>query len=166
GQARLSVLVHGKDLNETFEVGTVDVAADSASVHKPAEAKEETIAFTKEQQWALDFGTQLAGEQTLRDNLRVAAETLPRTGGEAAVIAPMAGRIIAEKTFPVGTPVQKGAELASIVPPTTAASDLAGLQLAEAEAKVAFEQAERDSARAERLLAVGAVPARRAEEAR
>jgi membrane fusion protein, heavy metal efflux system len=45
-------------------------------------------------------------------------------------------------------------------------SDLASLQLAEAEAKVALEQAQRDRARAERLLAAGAIPARRAEEAR
>jgi RND family efflux transporter MFP subunit len=40
------------------------------------------------------------------------------------------------------------------------------LQLAETEAKVSLEQAQRDRARAERLLTAGAVPARRAEEAR
>ncbi|PWT98088.1 MAG: hypothetical protein C5B51_29880 [Terriglobia bacterium] len=166
GEARLSIVVHGRDLNETFDVGPVKVATDPASAEKPPESKEETIAFSKEQQWALDFGTQIASEQNLRDNLRVAAETLPRTGGEAVVIAPIAGRAIVDKTFAVGTAVQQGAALASIVPPTTAAGDLAGLQLAEAEAKVALEQAQRDRARAERLLAAGAVPARRAEEAR
>jgi len=166
GQARLSIQVQGRDLIESFDVGPVTVANDAASAEKPPVAKEETISFSKEQQWALDFGTEVAGEQTLRDNLRVAAETLPRTGGEAAVIAPLAGRIIAEKTFPVGTPVEKGAELFSIVPPTGAAADLPGLQLAEAEAKVALEQAQRDRARAERLVTAGAVPARRLEEAR
>jgi cobalt-zinc-cadmium efflux system membrane fusion protein len=108
----------------------------------------------------------VAAEQTLRDNLRVAAETLPRTGGEAAVIAPIQGRLVVEKTFAIGTPVTKGAELASVVPPTSAVSDLPSLQLAEAEAKVMLEQAQRDRARAERLLALGAVPSRRAEEAR
>src|SRR5262249_10853771 len=132
----------------------------------PSPSKEETISFSKEQQWALDFGTQVATDQILRDNLRVAAETLPRTGGEAAVIAPLSGRVIAEETFAVGTSVKKGANLASIVPPTGAAADLPSLQLAEAEAKVAVEQAQRDRARAERLLASGAVPARRTEEAR
>ena len=80
-EAGLSIVVHGKDQNEKFDVGMVKVAPDAASSEKPAEAKEETIAFSKEQQWALDFGTQLAAEQVLRDNLRVAAETLPRTGG-------------------------------------------------------------------------------------
>jgi RND family efflux transporter MFP subunit len=40
------------------------------------------------------------------------------------------------------------------------------LQLAETEARVSLEQAQRDRARVERLLAAGAVPARRAEESR
>jgi len=166
GKARLSILVSGRDLTETFDVGMVRIAADAPSAEKPPESKEETISFSKEQQWALDYGTEVAGERMLRDNLRVAAETLPRTGGEAAVIAPLAGRIIAEKTFAVGTSVQQGTELISIVPPPASVSDLAGLQLAEAEAKVALEQAQRDRARAERLVNAGAVPARRLEEAR
>jgi len=105
GEARLGISVHGKDLTETFDVGPVRIAADTASAEKPPESKEETISFSKEQQWALDFGTQDAAEQALRDNLRVAAETLPRTGGEAAASAPIAGRIVAEKTFTVGTAI-------------------------------------------------------------
>ena len=166
GEARLKIVVHGRDLNETFGVGMVKIAIDAASAERPAESKEETISFSKEQQWALDFGTRVVATQNLRENLRVAAETLPRTGGDAAVIAPIAGRLIVEKTLPVGTAVRKGDELASMIPPTATVSDLASLQLAEAEARVAVEQARRDRARAERLLAAGAVPARRAEDAR
>jgi cobalt-zinc-cadmium efflux system membrane fusion protein len=166
GDARMSVAVRGKDLTETFDVGPVKIATDVASAGKPPEAKEETISFLKEQQWSLDFGTQLAQSQSLRDSLRVAAETQPRAGGEAAAIAPIAGRVAVERTFTVGTTVEKGAPLASILPPTGSVSDPASLQLAEAEAKVALEQAQRDRARAERLLASGAVPARRAEDAR
>jgi len=166
GSIPLSIVVRGKDMNETFEVGVAKVAVDAASVETPAQATEETINFTKEQQWALDFGTELTAEQTLRDSLRVAAETLPRTGGEAAVIAPTGGRLIVEKTFPLGASIEKGTELASILPPAGATTDLASLQLAEAEAKVSLEQAQHDRARAERLLSAGAVPARRAEESR
>ena len=166
GAAKIRIAVKGKDLNETFDVGPVTIAADAASAEKTAESKEETINFSKEQQWALDFGTQLATEKGLRDNLRVAAETMPRTGGEAVVIAPIAGRIIATRTFAVGTAVEKGTELASIVPPAGTLADPAALQLAETEAKVALEQAQRDRGRAERLVTAGAAPARRLEEAR
>jgi RND family efflux transporter MFP subunit len=166
GEAELAIVVHGRDLSETFRVGRVRIAATAAQAEKPAESKEETISFSKEQQWALDFGTQVAAAQNLRDNLRVAAETLPRTGGEAQVIAPIAGRLVMEKTFAVGATIGQGTELASVIPPTTAASDLPNLQLAEAEAKLSLAQAKRDRARAERLLEAGAVPARRTEEAR
>jgi len=166
GETDMSIVVHGKDLNEAFDVGTVRVALNAASAERPAEAKEETIAFSKEQQWALDFGTELTAEQSMRDTIRVAAETLPRTGGEAVVTAPAAGRLVVERTFSVGTTIEIGTELANIVPPAGATTDTASLQLAETEAKVSLEQAQRDRARAERLLAAGAVPARRAEEAR
>jgi RND family efflux transporter MFP subunit len=74
--------------------------------------------------------------------------------------------LIVEKTIPVGTAIEKGVELASILPPAGTTTDLASLQLAETEAKVSLEQTQRDRARAERLLSAGAVPERRAEEAR
>jgi RND family efflux transporter MFP subunit len=102
----------------------------------------------------------------MRDSLRVAAETLPRTGGEAVVTAPSAGRLVVDRTFAVGTTIEIGTELASIVPPAGPTTDTASLQLAETEAKVSLEQARRDRSRAERLLAAGAAPARRTEEAR
>ena len=167
GDARMSVELNGRELTERFDVGPVKIAADSASAQVPEEnAKEETIAFSKEQQWSLDFGTQLVAEQTLRESLRVAGETLPRTGGEANVIAPLAGRVVLERNLRIGAPVTAGIELAGIVPPTSSASDLATLQLAEAEAKVALDFAQKDRERAERLLAAGAVPARRLDQAK
>jgi len=166
GQQRLRIRVYGKDLNETFDAGPVKIAADASSAEKPPESKEETIAFSKEQQWALDFATELVAGRELRENLRVAAETLPRAGGEAVVIAPVAGRLVVDKALAAGTAVEQGAELASVLPPVNAVSDLTSLQLAETEANVILEQAQRDRARAERLLTAGAVPARRAEEAR
>ena len=166
GEAALSIVVHGRDLNQTFDVGPVRVAAEAEAAEKPSAPTEETINFTKEQQWALDFGTEPTAEQSLRDSLRVAAETLPRTGGEVAVAAPAGGQLIIEKTFAVGTSIEKGTELATILPPASPTTDLTSLQLAEAEAKVSLEQAQRDRARAERLLEAGAVPGRRAEEAR
>jgi RND family efflux transporter MFP subunit len=166
GEAELSIVARGRDLNETFQVGPVKIAADEASIQKPEEAKEETITFSKEQQWSLDFGTELAAERVLSDTLRVAAETLPRTGGEAKVTAPASGRLSIARPLTVGTTIEIGTEFASVLPPASPTTDLTSLQLSETEAKVSLEQAQRDRARAERLLAAGAVPARRAEEAR
>ena len=171
GEARLSIHVSGKDLADQFDVDSVRIAVDAKSAEKPKPPTEETLNFTKEQQWSLDFGTALAGEQSLRENMRVAAETMPRTGGEATVIAPLGGRLIADETFPVGTTVAKGTQMATIVPPAVGATELPVLQLpvlqlAETEAKVNLDVAQRDRQRAERLLAAGAAPARRLDEAR
>ena len=62
--------------------GGLDITLPTADA-KPLESKEETISFSKEQQWALDFGTQLAGAQTLRDSLRVAVSRLSRRASTA-----------------------------------------------------------------------------------
>src|SRR6266566_8689098 len=35
GEARLSIHVHGKDLNDTFDVGPVRIASDASSAEKP-----------------------------------------------------------------------------------------------------------------------------------
>lgn len=167
GKARMSISVNGSELTDHFDAGEVQVAADAASAVPPAEPpQEETIAFSKEQQWSLDFGTQLVTDQTLRENLRVAAETLPRTGGETAVIAPIAGRVVVDQPVRIGAAVNKGVELASIVPPTPATSDLATLQLAESEARTALDLAQKDRQRAERLSAAGAIASKRVDESK
>jgi RND family efflux transporter MFP subunit len=166
GDGRLNILVRGKDLDERFVAGAVKIAGDAASAERPAEPKQEAINFSKEQQWTLDFATQLAAVKPMRDVLRVSASTLPRTGGEAVVIAPIAGRIVSDKTYIIGSAIEQGIELTAVVPPAATLADPASIQLAEEEARLALDQAQRDRARAERLFAAGAAPARRAEDAR
>jgi RND family efflux transporter MFP subunit len=133
----------------------------------PEKAKEETIAFLKEQQWVLDFGTQLIAEREMRDSLRVSGEVRPRSGGEVQVAAPVSGRISTESQMPVaGTLVSRGQALASIAPLTPAPADRPALEYAISEATTAVDLARRDAGTRRRLLKVGAVPARRLEEAR
>src|SRR5262249_44109791 len=112
GEPQLTISVSGRDLTTEDDVRPVKGAGNKASAAKPVPPTEETLNFTKEQQWALDFGTEVAGQQSLRENLRVAGETQARTGGEANVIVPVAGRLIVDKTFPVGTTVTQGTEMA------------------------------------------------------
>ena len=80
-------------LEDSFDLGTVEVYAnvDAARAFKVAEPTEERIAFLKEQQWTLDFGTAVAGPRRIRPGLLVPGEIRPRTGGETVVSAPIAG---------------------------------------------------------------------------
>lgn len=120
--------------------------------------------FTKEQQWMLDFATGHAERRDLAETLRVPGEIRPRSGGVADIVAPVAGRLSMEKALTVGTPVERGAALASVLPPTNAVAELPALELAEAEARAQVEFATRDRERAARLVEAGAAPRRRLEE--
>jgi cobalt-zinc-cadmium efflux system membrane fusion protein len=164
GTATVEVSLMSPSLSDTHTLENVPVFASLAEVKLNEEPKEETIAFLKEQQWALDFATQAAGMGTLRESLRVPAEVTPRSGGEVSVTAPFAGRLTADP-FPVlGMRVQQGQVLASMIPPTPVPSDRASLDLAMAEAEAALDYARRDKDRASRLVDAGAAPRKRLDE--
>ncbi|MBI4876790.1 MAG: efflux RND transporter periplasmic adaptor subunit [Acidobacteria bacterium] len=168
GRYRMAVQLRSKGLDDSHDLGEAEVHASPGEIRSVTEkAKEETIAFLKEQQWALDFGTQLIAGREMRESLRVSGEVRPRSGGEVQVTAPVAGRIGTSSRMPVaGTQVSRGQALASIAPLTPAPADRPALEYAISEAATAADLARRNQERAESLLKAGAVPARRLEEAR
>jgi RND family efflux transporter MFP subunit len=168
GDYRMTVSVDSPDLKDSHDLGTVTVYADEASAakHPVAKLQEETIAFLKEQQWSLDFATQVSSERSERASFTAAAEVRPRAGGQGEVTAPIDGRLIEAAAIPLGQTVSRGQILAQIAPPTSTPADRAALDLAKAEAENALGFARKDRERAQRLVDAGAVPARRVEEAR
>jgi len=126
----------------------------------------ETIAFLKEQQWTLEFATAVIEDRRLRSGLRVPAEVIPRSGGQADVTIPFDGRIVASSLPVIGVSIRQGQVLASILPPTSSPSDLAAIELAKNEASLALQLARKDRERAERLVKAGAAPTKRLDEAR
>jgi cobalt-zinc-cadmium efflux system membrane fusion protein len=164
---RLSVLLKSDALNDVHELGEITVSATkSAAVHEQGPAKEETIAFLKEQQWTLDFGTAIVEDRQLKSSLRVPAEVIPRSGGEAEVTVPFDGRLVAAGLPVIGAHVTQGQALGSILPPISVPADFASLELVRNEANLALQLARKDRERAERLVASGAAPAKRLDEAR
>jgi RND family efflux transporter MFP subunit len=168
GTFSMTVRLDSPALKDTHELGEVRVYADAQAAAKAEQAEEgEVIRFLKEQQWTLDFATVAVAERALRESVRVPAEVRPRTGGEAEIIAPVAGRLSASSALPaVGTQVQRGQVLARIIPRTATPADRATLDLSVAEATTALRLAQRDRERAERLTNAGAVPTRRLDEAK
>jgi RND family efflux transporter MFP subunit len=166
GEAKVELALSSPSLSDVHTLERVPVYASLAAVPpKEAAPGEETISFLKEQQWALDFATSVAGTDMLQESLRVPAEVNPRSGGEAAVAAPVAGRLTGENLPVLGTRVSQGQILASVIPPTPVPSDRASLDLAKAEAEAALEYARRDKDRASRLVEAGAAPRKRLDEA-
>jgi membrane fusion protein, heavy metal efflux system len=163
GAGALFISLESPTIQDSHEVGAVKIFADPEEAARSAEGPEvEAISFLKEQQWTLDFATAVVSERPLRESLRVPAEVRPRTGGEAEVIAPVAGRIAAGGFIPgAGTAVERGQVLSRIIPKSTVPADRATLELGVTEATSSLMLAGKDRQRVERLVKAGALPERR-----
>ena len=168
GRFSLSVALNAGTLTDLHELGDVDVLpAGTPPAGAPQEPPGPSIPFLKEQQWTLDFATAPARQRQIADSLLIAADIQPRTGGTADVTTPVAGRLAGDlPAWPIGSPVSRGDALAEIIPHSGHGEDRPELELAVAEARSALQLARADLARVERLVAAGALPARRLLETR
>ena len=171
GKRTMHLRVVAGDIDESHAVGSMQVFANAAAekaAAKPEEAETEgEIGFTKEQQWRIDFGMTLVARQRIRPAFEANGTILPRPDGQAKVTAPMAGRISAGDGLPrVGQSVERDQVVARLTPLLDNAADLAGLQQAVQEARLAKSQATQTVGRLEGLLAAGGIAERRLIDAR
>jgi len=168
GTYSMAVQLSSPNLQDLHALGSVTVYADAAQAGAaPPEEEGESISFLKEQQWAMEFATETAQERRLRQSFKVPGAIRPRTGGEAEVTASLAGRLSSSHLpAAIGTLVAKGQVVAALIPRTANLADRASLELAVSEATTALGLARKDLDRVERLLAAGAIPAKRVEEAK
>ena len=166
------VLTRGERVH-VHDVGEVTVFADRAAARAAlADVDEDApagqISFLKEQAWKLDFSLTEVTKRPMADTLRVFGELTPATGGVARVASPASGTVVAPPggLKAVGARVRRGETLATVVPSIGGGGNLAAILLRKEKAALAVELAERELARVEGLLASGAVPARRVDEAR
>lgn len=170
GRYHWSLVMEAPDLVDRHDLGPVTVFAELGTAVADAESQPggdpAAISYLKEPQWTIGFATAIVQDAELRRGVRVPAIIEPLTGGDAIVGAPADGRFMASALLAVGDRVTPGQELGRIQPRLgEAGADRATLVAAEAEAQASLEAASLDLARAERLLAERAVPARRVEEA-
>ena len=169
GRYQWALLVDAPGLVDRHELGTITVFGDDAAAKADAEKHPAddpaAIAYLKEQQWTNEFATARVVEADLRSSIRVPAEIEPLSGGEAVVAAPAAGRFVAASLVSIGTTVRAGQTLGRLEPRLANTEDHATLTSEVAQARVALDSAQAEKARAERLLADRAVPARRVEDA-
>lgn len=170
GRYRWTLIVETPTLKDRHDLGAATVFADEASAIADAGKRPPddpaAIAYLKEQQWTNPFAAVPVREADMRRSLRVPAVIQPVTGGEAIVAAPASGRFSADTLISIGTMVKVNQALGRLEPRLAAGSDRATLAADLAEAQAAADAARAELARAERLLADRAVPARRVEDAR
>ena len=171
GRPAMTVQVQSAAVEDSHDLGPAPVSGEQEDMHALQSAQQEEpaaedISFLKEQQWTLDFATQLVALKPMRESLVIPAAIEPRSGGRMVVTAPVSGRLLPSVRLPaLGAIVSQGQDLGAIVPLWSGPLDRSALQLSLNEARVALESARRERQRAERLLAVGAIPARRLQEA-
>ena len=165
-----ALFVDAPGLSDRHDLGAVTVFADEKTAVADAEKQpgDDPAAFgyLKEQQWTNEFATTRVQNAELRRAVRVPAAIEALTGGEAIVAAPAAGRFMAASLPTIGTTVGAGQTLGRLEPRLGGGDDRATLTAHVAEARSALDGARAELARAERLLADRAVPARRVEDAR
>jgi len=170
GRYAWAVFVDAPGLSDRHDLGSVIVFGDEKTAAAEAEKQPggdpAAFAYLKEQQWTNEFATAHVREAELRHATRVPAVVEALPGGEAIVAAPAAGRFMAESLPTIGTSVRTGETLGRLEPRLAGGDDRATLTAQVAEARAAMDSARVEQARAERLLADRAVPARRVEDAR
>jgi RND family efflux transporter MFP subunit len=170
GRYRWALLLAAPELSDRHDLGTITVSGDEKAARAEAAGQPPddaaAIAYLKEQQWTNEFATAPVQETGMRTSIRVPATIDALPGGEAVVSAPAPGRFRAEVLPDVGDRVTAGQALGRLEPRLTAGDDRATLVSDVAESQAALEAAGAEMARAERLLADRAVPARRVEEAK
>ncbi|HWO26642.1 MAG TPA: efflux RND transporter periplasmic adaptor subunit [Kofleriaceae bacterium] len=170
GACELVFRVESPQVTETFSAGPCRVFASEAEARKALGEEAEApgrITFLKEQQWKTDFALVQVAPRDLQDGVRASGEIRPVAGRQARVAAPVAGRVELATPAPLlGTPIQRGAVLASIAPRAAGGADRATLAADAAALEAEVSAARAELARAERLVADQAAPARAVEEAR
>lgn len=171
GRPEMTIRIQSAALEDTHSLGPTSVIGSDSPVQAdpPSEsfADTEAVTYLKEQQWTLEFATGLVAMKSVRQGIRLPAIVEPTSGGQLAVHAPVSGRLAPSVRLPaLGELIEAGRTLCVIAPTLPRQEDRTALQLAIHESELAIESAKRERVRMERLLAAGAVPARRLEAAR
>lgn len=170
GACELVFRIEGPQVTQAFSAGPCRVFPSEDAARKALGEEAEApgrITFLKEQQWKTDFAVVQVGTRELQDGVRANGEIRPVAGRQARVAAPVSGRVELASPAPLlGTPVARGAVLATIAPRATGGADRATLAADVAALGAEVQAAKVELARAQRLVADQAAPARAVDEAR
>ncbi|MBH23938.1 MAG: efflux transporter periplasmic adaptor subunit [Myxococcales bacterium] len=167
GPHRVKVTWETEAGRDVHDLGTFEVYADAdAAGQAGGGGQEGNITLLKEQQWTLDFSTAAVEEGEVKPSLLVYGAVQASQGRELSLRAPAAGRVIElVEGYRRGMKVTRGQLLARIAPTPQPEVDAPALQADLRQARLNLTHARTERERLEGLLAKGAIPRRRLEEA-
>jgi membrane fusion protein, heavy metal efflux system len=148
----LAIEVEG---GETHALGTIRVFAAEEEASAAAPVAPAGVRFLMEQQWRTEFATELTSARPLRPSIEAFGVVRGRPDGDAAIQAPLAGRLIANgPALPkLGDLVAADQILATLAPQIDAAVDVSSLEREVTQARAVLAFAKRERAREEELHA-------------
>lgn len=165
GRFHLVVTLSREGQAVTHDLGEVNVfpAAEAVDVHQPE--PEGDIHYLKEQQWQNPFATTVASYQALRPSVPGHAEVLAPADAGADIPSPADGYIAAIDLVRAGDSVEAGELLGYLVPRLGDTTDLGDALVGLQRARSQLQLSEQELERTKDLVAQGAVPERRLQEA-
>ncbi len=168
GKYSFKINLDSKELSDEIALSDIEVIDKKKEQEKGEEEKRggPQIALLKEQQWVVEFMTELPSKMTLSTSFAAMGELIPVSNAELTVSAPLSGIVSASKPLPfIGKKAAKGDVLAVIEPAAHLQGGIGQLTSAYAEAKNKIVLAQNEYERARRLYEAKAIPKRRLEEA-
>ncbi len=160
GTFQLFVIVESPRVQDTLEVGEVNVYESAEAIPTPPSTTAE-ITYLKEQQWETSFGVAEAQQRSIQRSIEASGTIEPVAGQFAKVSAPVSGLTPARANLDMPAPgdrVREGQTLGVLSP--------SGGEGSYADLKGRVERLEREVRRAERLVEAEAIPQKRLVEAR
>jgi len=170
GKRQLAVELTSKALTVRHELGEIPVYQNLAAALAATEDEKDQggdIPFLKEQQWKVDFATEVIEQHELQQSVRALATIKAAAGNEAYVSAPVSGHLLtsAAELPKVGSYVEQGQVLASLAARLSGNSDMAQLELDVQTARTHDQLARNEQNRAEQLFQANVIAKRRLIEA-
>jgi len=168
GRYTLKAAVSGKTLRDEVVVEGIEVTGEREKLERKHRGGKEghPIAFSKEQQWSVDFRVEPPSRRSISSSFVSPGELIPISDREVTVPAPLTGLLSVSKRLPhLGQQVARDEVIAQIEPAVSQQGGIRQLSAAYAEAKNRAVLAEKEYGRAKRLYEAKAVPKRRVDEA-
>lgn len=162
GFAELDIRVEQGNIIQTHKLGKFQIYNSYEQI--PVNSEEEAddgISYLKEQQWKVEFATQIATKKLLRESVSTFAKTEVPSNQEYVLSAPVAGIVTPISELSVGSKVDKNMKLAYITPLLGQKEDISTLKFELQKAKANLALNKNENERIKKLEAKNAVSQKR-----
>jgi len=161
GMAKLSIKVELNDLVVTHNLGDFKVYKSLDDIPVVEEDESNDISYLKEQQWQVDYRTEIVKNKVLRESISTFAKVEVPSNQSHMISSPVSGIVTLNEEIHIGKIVKNNMTLAHIAPMLAQKEDLSTLKFELKKARINLNLKENEYKRLGKLKAQKAVSAKR-----